>query len=239
MNEVNDLLLNFFENGFNNKKLKRSREKRGYTLKAVSEKTGIPAPTIQRYEDGTIQKVPLDAVKKICECYGTDYRCYYGWSAFPFLGSISGILFSMIYGISLESIHNGALFGLISGFTAMIGGTKLYDKLVKEKKNKIISQKQTRELIYKELPKEERQRYDEFKIIAETLLKTNEMPDIKEETENLLFTTYLLHVVRKRMGVNICDIIDPRELEKLDETELIEKINKAIENKKIEKIEQK
>lgn len=232
---MDDLMLNFFEQTFNYKKLRKSREKRGYTLKYVSEQTGIPAPTIQRYEDGTIQKVPLDAIKKISEVYKTDYKCYYGWSTFPFLGSMSGILFSLLSGISLENIHNGALIGLISGFTAMLGGSALYNKLSKKRKEKNDSKIKIRELIYNNLTKDEREKYNEFKTIAKTLLKTNEMPDIEDETDDLLFTVYLLHNVRKKMGTNVFKYIDPRALETLDEEIIKQNIEKITnENKNLE-----
>lgn len=236
---MDEILLEFLETGFNYKKFRKSREKRGYTIKYVAEQVNIPAATIQRYEDGTIKKVSLEFVKKICEFYGTDYRCYYGWSLLPFLGSISGIVFSMVSGISLESIYNGALLGIISGFTAMLGSDKIYNQLLKHKRNKEINTKKMYELLYNSLSQEEKQQFDMYKKVSKTMLSTDSMPDIVEESENVLFTNYLLHYIRKKMGVNICDIIDPRKLEKLDETELLEKINKVVENKKIEKIEQK
>ena len=207
---MNEILLNFLENTFNYKKLRKARENRGYTLKYVEEHTGIPAPTIQRYEEGTIKNVSLDIVKKICNFYGTDYKCYYGWSTLPFLGSMSGILYNIVSNVSLEGIYNGAILGMIGGFISVIGTSKLYQKLYDEKKSVFLNKENKKDIIYNSLTQEEREKYKEFKTIAETLLKTNEMEDIKEETDDLLFTVYLLHNVRKKMGTNVFKYSEPR-----------------------------
>ena len=61
---MKDVLLEFLENSFDNKKLKKSRLKRKLSLAEVADKTGIPTTTLQRYEDGVTKKVPFEAIKK-------------------------------------------------------------------------------------------------------------------------------------------------------------------------------
>lgn len=61
---MTDMLLDFFENNVNNKKLKKSRLKRKLSLSEISERTGIPFTTLKRYEDGDTKKIPFEAVKK-------------------------------------------------------------------------------------------------------------------------------------------------------------------------------
>lgn len=112
---LNPILVDFFENTFNYKKLKRSRMKRKISLEDASQRSGIPIATLQRYEDGITKKIPLEAVKKLCELYGTDYSSYYSWSMFPFMGSITGILFSFLNGINLTNSQFGATIGAIIG----------------------------------------------------------------------------------------------------------------------------
>ena len=59
--------------------------------------------------------------------------------------------------------------------------------------------------------KEEKKDYQNFKIIATTLLKTNEILDKneKEEADNLMLALYMLHKIRKvskRKNIDIQDI---------------------------------
>lgn len=53
----------------NYKKLRQTRKSKDLSILEVSEKTGIPAATLQKYESGIIKKVPLDLLKKICKLY--------------------------------------------------------------------------------------------------------------------------------------------------------------------------
>ena len=53
----------------NYKKLRQTRKSKDLSIMEVSEKTGIPAATLQKYESGIIKKVPLDLLKKICKLY--------------------------------------------------------------------------------------------------------------------------------------------------------------------------
>ncbi len=201
---MSSLLLDFLDNTFNYKKLKRSRLKRKLTLADVSEKTGIPVATLQRYEDGLTKKIPLEAIKKICQVYNVDYNFYYSWTALPFFSTLSGALLSLFYGVSITSIHAGTAIGGFLGLTGMVGIEKLYSKLKDEEKN-------YKQVVYNSLEKEEQKEYQDFKTIATTLLKTNEILDDieKEEADNLMFTLYLLHKIRKvskRKNIDIQDI---------------------------------
>lgn len=201
---MEEWLLEFFESTFNYKKLKRSRIKRKLTLAEVSTKTGIPPATLQRYEDGITKKVPLEAIKKLCELYGTNYNCYYAWSAFPFFGTLSGMIASLFYGLSITSLHNGSMIGGFLGLTSMMGVEKIFTSLSSKKQN-------PKKIIYDSLTKEEKKRYKNFKTIATTYLETDEIIDEveKEEVDNLLFTLFIMHQIRrkeKRKKIELEDI---------------------------------
>ena len=201
---MEEWLLEFFESTFNYKKLKRSRIKRKLTLAEVSTKTGIPPSTLQRYEDGITKKVPLEAIKKLCELYGTNYNCYYAWSAFPFFGTLSGMIASLFYGLSITSLHNGSMIGGFLGLTSMMGVEKIFTSLSSKKQN-------PKKIIYDSLTKEEKKRYKNFKTIATTYLETDEIIDDveKEEVDNLLFTLFIMHQIRrkeKRKKIELEDI---------------------------------
>ena len=151
---MTDLLLDFLDNTFNHKKLKKSRLKRKLTLAEVSEKTGIPVATLQRYEDGLTKKIPLDSIKKICEVYNTDYNFYYVWTTLPFFTTLSGALISLFYGLPFTSIHHGTTIGGFLGLTSMIGIEKIYKKLkLKENSYKGIIYDSLQERGEKRLPK--------------------------------------------------------------------------------------
>ena len=87
-------LVEYLESTFNHKKLRNSRKRRNLSIAEVSEKTGIPAATLQKYESGIIKKIPLETLKKISDVYGTDYGSYYGWTCFPLYGTFSGLAFA-------------------------------------------------------------------------------------------------------------------------------------------------
>lgn len=208
---MNEWLLEFFESTFNYRKLKRSRVKRKLTLAQVSAKTGIPTATLQRYEDGITKKVPLEAIKKLCELYGTDYNCYYAWSTFPFFGTLSGMLVSLFYGLSITSLHNGSVIGGFLGLTSMIGIEKIFANLSDKKQN-------PKKIIYTSLTKEEKKKYKNFKTIATTYLETDEIIDDveKEEVDNLLFAVYMIHQIRRRKRRKQIEL---EEIEIIDEKE--------------------
>ena len=185
-------LLEFLESTFNYRKLKNSRLKRKLTLAEVSDKTGIPPATLQRYEEGVTRKVPLKAIKKICELYKTNYNYYYAWINFPLFGTLGGMLTSLFFGMSINSLYNGTAIGALLGLTSAVGTEKIFAKLTKEKQN-------PKKIMYNLLEKEEKKKYKNFKTIATTYLETDEIIDDieKEEIDNLLFAVFMMHHIRK------------------------------------------
>lgn len=185
-------LLEFLESTFNYRKLKKSRLKRKFTLAEVSDKTGIPTATLQRYEEGVTRKVPLKAIKKICELYKTNYNYYYAWINFPLFGTLGGMLTSLFFGMSINSLYNGTAIGALLGLTSAVGTEKIFAKLTKEKQN-------PKKIMYNLLEKEEKKKYKNFKTIATTYLETDEIIDDieKEEIDNLLFAVFMMHHIRK------------------------------------------
>lgn len=189
---MKNILLEFLESSFNNKKLKKSRLKRKFSLAEVSSKTGIPPTTLQRYEDGVTKRVPLEAIKKLCELYKTNYNCYYVWINFPLFGTLGGMLISLFFDMSINSLQNGTAIGALLGLTSAVGTEKIFAKLSKEKQN-------PKKIMYNLLTKEEKKKYKNFKIIATTYLGTDEIIDDieKEQVDNLLFAVFMMHQIRK------------------------------------------
>lgn len=208
--DIKDILLDFLENSFNHKKLKKSRLKRKLSLAEVSANTGIPTTTLQRYEDGVTKKVPLESLKKLCDFYNTDYNYYYNWITFPLFGTLGGMLISLFYGISINSLHNGTVIGGLLGFTSMFGVEKIFSNLSNKKQN-------PKKIIYDSLTEEEKKKYKNFKTIATTYLETDEVIDSteKEEVDNFLFAVYIIHQIRKK---------EKRKKIKMEEIETIEEI---------------
>lgn len=210
---MDKMLFKYFIDTVDNQKLKKSRLKRNMSLIDVSEKTGIPFATLRRYEDGTTKKIPLDAVKKIADVYGTDYKCYYSWTSFPFFGTLGGILISLFFGISIEAIYNG---GVIGGALGLLGLNGL--KFFKNNIDTSQYEDEPEKIIYNFLNKEEQKNYDDFFIISKTLLKTNELLDDEEKKDvnKLLFAVYILHHIRKKTKRKIIDFKNSETLEDIN-----------------------
>lgn len=208
---MKDVLLEFLENSFDNKKLKKSRLKRKLSLAEVADKTGIPTTTLQRYEDGVTKKVPFEAIKKLCKLYKTDYNCYYTWTSFPLFGTLGGMLISLFFGVSVNSLQNGTIIGGLLGFASMMGAEKIFTNLSAQKQN-------PKKIIYDSLTKEEKKGYKNFKTIATTHLETDEIIDDieKEEVDNLLFAVYMMHEIRKKEKRKNVEL---KEAETIDEKE--------------------
>lgn len=214
---MNSILLDFFENTINYKKLKRSRRRRKLSVREVAEETGIPVATLQRYEDGITKRVPSEAEQQLAKLYGTDYRCYYGWSTFPLFGRISGILLSLFYGLSIETIYNGTVLGALIGYTGMVGAERIFKKL-KENKNSEVSNKT---IIYNQLTEDQKKEYERYKRTCSGFMDTDNILDDfeKEENDNLLFASYMLHILRKESKKNSLKL-DPNQIENLDLEEI-------------------
>ena len=55
-------------------KIKSLRESKGISQYRLAELTGINRSTINRYENGSIQKISFDNLLKICEALETDIK---------------------------------------------------------------------------------------------------------------------------------------------------------------------
>ena len=55
-------------------KIKELRESKGISQYRQAELTGINRSTINRYENGSIQKISFDNLLKICEALETDIK---------------------------------------------------------------------------------------------------------------------------------------------------------------------
>lgn len=55
-------------------KIKELRENKGISQYKLAELTGINRSTINRYENGSIQKISFDNLLKICEALETDIK---------------------------------------------------------------------------------------------------------------------------------------------------------------------
>lgn len=55
-------------------KIKKLRESKGISQYRLAELTGINRSTINRYENGSIQKISFDNLLKICEALGVDIK---------------------------------------------------------------------------------------------------------------------------------------------------------------------
>lgn len=213
---LNPILVDFFENTFNYKKLKRSRMKRKISLEDASQRSGIPIATLQRYEDGITKKIPLEAVKKLCELYGTDYSSYYSWSMFPFMGSITGILFSFLNGINLTNSQFGATIGAIIGVSGYLISKKLYtDKKLSEDEIKNINKK----ILMNALTSDEKKEFKKYKQLSETMLDTKEILDEEEqeEIENMLLIVYFTHKIRKKVKYQKINLDEVETIDILEE----------------------
>ena len=56
------------------KKIKELRESKGMSQYRLAEITGINRSTINRYENGSIQKISFDNLLKICEALEIDIK---------------------------------------------------------------------------------------------------------------------------------------------------------------------
>lgn len=206
---MEDLLLDFFEKTINYKKLKKSRKERKLSLAEVSTKTGIPTTTLQRYEDGVTKNVPLEAIKKLCKLYKTDYAAYYNWTTFPLFKNLSGILIGLFNKVPIP-IYTKPILGDIFEKLEITGEMKIFAKFSQEE--------DVKNSLYKTLTKEEQQKYDDFELISKTILKTNEIFALNEEerkeVEKLLFITFLFHKIRKKNKEKVINFEEVETFEK-------------------------
>ncbi len=65
-------------------RLKEKREERDLSLFKLSQLTGIPKSTLQRYENGTTKKIPIEAVSLIEKALGLPTGYLMGWESDTF-----------------------------------------------------------------------------------------------------------------------------------------------------------
>ncbi|MFR4478840.1 MAG: helix-turn-helix domain-containing protein [Fusobacterium sp.] len=183
-------LVEYLESTFNHKKLRNSRKRRNLSIAEVSEKTGIPAATLQKYESGIIKKIPLETLKKISDVYGTDYGSYYGWTCFPLYGTFSGLALSFLYGFSYNNTVQGLNLGFILGFLGMKGAAKYFEAKKGEKRY---------QSLYNKLTEEEKKYYKRFKNTVANILNSEDYfseDELKEE-EIYLLSYFFGHKLKK------------------------------------------
>src|SRR6056297_4253776 len=61
------------------KRIKNRRLELNYSYQDLAEKSGISKSTLQRYETGTIDDIPLDKFNKIAEALDTTPEFLMGW----------------------------------------------------------------------------------------------------------------------------------------------------------------
>ena len=61
------------------KRIKNRRLELNYSYQDLAEKSGISKSTLQRYETGTIEDIPLDKFNKIAEALDTTPEFLMGW----------------------------------------------------------------------------------------------------------------------------------------------------------------
>ena len=205
-------LKEYINETFNYEKLRKSRKKRKLSINQVAEMTGVPPTTLQKYESGIIKKIPLDALKKICDVYGTDYRYYFGWTSFPLIGTFSGLVMSFLCGISLNNSVMGVSIGYLLGVLGLQGAVKYFENA---EENKF-------ESLYDQLNEIERKEYDRFKKIVNLHLNSEEYfteEELKKE-EVYLLAYFFGHKLKKEYndvnGITPYNISDIEVLEPKD-----------------------
>ncbi|WP_177162006.1 helix-turn-helix domain-containing protein [uncultured Fusobacterium sp.] len=206
-------LKEYINETFNYEKLRKSRKKRKLSINQVAEMTGVPPTTLQKYESGIIKKIPLDALKKICDVYGTDYKYYYGWTSFPLIGTFSGLVMSFLCGITLNNTVMGVSIGYLLGVLGLQGAVKYFEGA--EKENKF-------ESLYNQLNDLEKKEYNRFKKIVNLHLNSEEYfteEELKKE-EVYLLAYFFGHKLKKEYndinGITPYNITEIEVLEKND-----------------------
>ena len=170
---------------FNNEKLRFSRKKRKLSISQVTEMTGVPPATLQRYEAGITKNISLETLKKLCDCYGTDYYMYSWWTRFNSLSEII-LHFVCFYDDFKEDKKLFEILDIIEYFD--------FDK----KSDKYMS-------LYNKLTEEEKEEYQRFKIVTLNTLKSDKYFIYKElRKENIyLFCYFFAHKIKREKKVDL------------------------------------
>ena len=169
----------------NYKKLRQARKSKNLSILEVSEKTGIPAATLQKYESGIIKKVPLDLLKKICKLYKKNYKLYSWWTE---ISSISEIIFYFI-----------------SNPNFFLKENELFKMLKIEEYFKVSDSSNAFSCLYNKLTQEEKEEYLNFKSLSNSYLKLNKYFKNEElEKEDIsLFCFFYANKIKIEKNINL------------------------------------
>lgn len=169
----------------NYKKLRQARKSKNLSILEVSEKTGIPAATLQKYESGFIKKVPLDLLKKICKLYKKNYKLYSWWTE---ISSISEIIFYFLTDPNFF-IKENELFKIL----------KIEEYFKGSDSSNAFS------CLYNKLTQEEKEEYLNFKSLSNNYLKLNKYFKNKElEKEEIsLFCFFYANKIKVEKNINL------------------------------------
>lgn len=169
----------------NYKKLRQTRKSKDLSIMEVSEKTGIPAATLQKYESGIIKKVPLDLLKKICKLYKKNYKLYSWWTE---ISSISEIIFYFL-----------------SDPNFFLKENELFKMLKIEEYFKISDSSNAFSCLYNKLTQEEKEEYLNFKSLSNSYLKLNKYFKNEElEKEDIsLFCFFYANKIKIEKNINL------------------------------------
>lgn len=169
----------------NYKKLRQTRKSKDLSIMEVSEKTGIPAATLQKYESGIIKKVPLDLLKKICKLYKKNYKLYSWWTE---ISSISEIIFYFL-----------------SNPNFFIKENELFKMLKIEEYFEVSDPSNALSCLYNKLTQEEKEEYLNFKVLSNTYLKVNKhfKNNELEADEISLFCFFYANKIKIEKNINL------------------------------------
>lgn len=169
----------------NYKKLRQTRKSKDLSILEVSEKTGIPAATLQKYESGIIKKVPLDLLKKICKLYKKNYKLYSWWTE---ISSISEIIFYFL-----------------SDPNFFLKENELFKMLKIEEYFKVSDFSNAFSCLYNKLTQEEKEEYLNFKSLSNSYLKLNKYFKNEElEKEDIsLFCFFYANKIKIEKNINL------------------------------------
>ncbi len=169
----------------NYKKLRQARKSKNLSILEVSEKTGIPAATLQKYESGFIKKVPLDLLKKICKLYKKNYKLYSWWTE---ISSISEIIFYFLTDPNFF-IKENELFKIL----------KIEEYFKESDSSDAFS------CLYNKLTQEEKEEYLNFKSLSNNYLKLNKYfkNEELEKEEISLFCFFYANKIKVEKNINL------------------------------------
>lgn len=205
-------LIDVIDNSFNYKKLRKARIKRGYTVSQVAKETGVPRYTIEKLEKGVTKSISPSTLKTLCDFYGTDPVCYYGWTGLPIFSTFTGIVSAFMYGIPFQSdaTFNVMSISFVLGMLGMTGAAKYFNtKKIKQEKEEKEKQKIEEipdfyNLLYIQLSETEKETFEKFKSMSHLLLDSDKIfnpQELREEDAHLL-AYFFAHKIKSEVKSN-------------------------------------